>query len=704
MATTKPPRATATPRANGAKRPRAATPAAGRAAASSSAAAAPSIAQQRDMLALMHLIRTFEDAAAREYARGNVAGFLHLYNGCEASGVGVLSAIRPDDFAMGNYRDHGHALARGVPAENLMAELFGRVDGVCKGRGGSMHFFSKEHNYLGGWAIVGGQLPVSVGYQFATEYKRTVLKQDVDSIGVCFLGEGSTNIGYFYETMNFAKLWHVPVVFVVENNLYAMGTPLAFHSSVHSMADKGRGFGIESETCDGMDVLAVHAAMSDAAQRARTTREPQLLEVMTYRYRAHSMADPDLYRTKEEIESWRRKDAIERLKHALLEGDHLTEDEFAAMVKVNEKTVADAVAFANASPEPPLSDLMAYITVPPPTAEPPAADAETAELSMSEALNAAIDHWMAETPAAFVMGEDIDHYGSAYGVTRGLPAKFGEDRVRDTPIAEGAIGGIATGAAMGGIRPLAEFMTVNFALLASDAIINHAAKVRSMFGDQTSAPVVFRANAGGTRLGATHSQHFDAMFAAVPGLTVAAPATPYDAKGMLAMALRMEDPVFFNEHQLLYRAKGKVPVGHYTLPVGKAHVERAGAPGGLTLVGYSRGLVIALEAAERLAKEFGIEAEVINLRWLRPLDHETVVESVKKTNRVAIVEEPWLSYGIGAEVAARVQQHAFDFLDAPIIRVGGAEAPMPYAANLERAAWPSAEGVIAALKANGIIR
>ncbi len=698
MATTKPTRATGAQRANGSRRGGAAK------AGGAAADAGVSIAAQRDMLALMHLIRTFEDAAAREYTRGNIAGFLHLYNGCEASGVGVLSAIRPDDFAMGNYRDHGHALARGVAPNALMAELFGKVDGVCKGRGGSMHFYSAEHNYLGGWAIVGGQLPVAVGYQYATEYRRTVLGEDVDTIGVCFLGEGSTNIGYFYESMNFAKLWNIPVVFVVENNLYAMGTPVAFHSAIQSMAEKGRGLGIRSETCDGMDVLAVHAAASAAAARARTEREPQLLEVMTYRYRAHSMADPDLYRSKDEIERWRSQDAIERLKQSLLDADHLTEDEFAAMVARNERTVADAVAFAHASPEPPLSDLMAFITAPPPPAAPPPADAPMAELSMSEALNAAIDDWLAATPTAFVMGEDIDHYGSAYGVTRGLPAKFGQDRVRDTPIAEGAIGGIATGAAMAGLRPLAEFMTVNFALLASDAIINHAAKVRSMFGDQCHAPVVFRANAGGTRLAATHSQHFDAMFAAVPGLTVAAPATPYDAKGMLAMALQLEDPVFFNEHQLLYRTKGAVPTTPYTLPVGKAHVERAGAAGGVTLVGYSRGLVIALEAAERLAKEYGLEAEVINLRWLRPLDHATVVESVKKTNRVCIVEEPWLSYGVGAEVAARVQLDAFDHLDAPVIRVGGAEAPMPYAANLERAAWPSADAVIAALRAHGIVR
>ncbi len=653
------------------------------------------------MLRMMHTIREFEGMAARGYSQGKIAGFLHLYDGQEASAVGIMSALRPDDFVMTHYRDHGHALARGVPAGPLMAELYGRIDGVAKGRGGSMHFYSAEHNFLGGWAIVGGYVPLAVGYAFATEYRRDHMGEERDDIGVVVMGEGATNIGYFFEAMNFAALWKTPLVFVVENNGYAMGTAIETHSAVTTIADKAKAFNIASRTIDGMDVLAVNAAMREVVDQVRESREPQLVEIMTFRYRAHSLADPDLYRTKDEIAEWRERDATERLADQLVEAEMLNDDAWAAMKVENEKTVADAVSFAEASPEPPLSDLTADIEVEPPAPIEPSGP--TREMTMSQALNAALDEWLAENPAAFVMGEDINAYGGAYGVTRDLPAKHGDARVRDTPIAEGAIVGVAVGAAMAGLRPIAELMTINFALLASDAIINHAAKIRSMFGNQASVPLVIRTNGSGRRLGATHSQNFEAMFAHIPGLRVAAPATAYDAKGMLAAALRLDDPTLFNENQLLYREKGEVPEGVYTLPVGKAHVEREGNPGGLTLIGYSRGLKIALEVADRLAAEFGIEAEVINLRWLRPLDTATVIESVKKTNRALVVEEDWRSYGIGAEVAARLQEEAFDWLDAPVMRVAAIEAPMPYADNLELAAWPSVDRVIEALRKQRII-
>ena len=654
-----------------------------------------------DMLRMMHRIREFESLAARGYSQGKIAGFMHLYDGQEASAVGIMSALKPQDFVMTHYRDHGHALARGVPANPLMAELYGRIDGVAKGRGGSMHFYSAEHNFLGGWAIVGGHVPLAVGYAYATEYRREVMGEDGDGIGVAVMGDGSTNIGYFYESLNFAALWNTPVIFVVENNGYAMGTAIETHTSVTRIADKAKAFNIASRTVDGMDVLAVSAAMREAAEQVRETREPQLVEIMTYRYRAHSLADPDLYRTKEEIAEWKERDSIERLSDQLVEAEILDDDGWAKMKSENETLVMESVAFAEASPEPPLSDLVADIEVePPPPIEP---SGPTSEMTMAQALNAALDEWMTENPAAFVMGEDINAYGSAYGVTKDLPQKHGDMRVRDTPIAEGAIAGVAVGAAMAGLRPIAELMTINFALLASDAIINHAAKIRSMFGNQANVPLVIRTNGSGRRLGATHSQNFEAMFAHVPGLRVAAPATAYDAKGMLAAALRLDDPTLFNENQLMYREKGEVPEGLYTLPVGKAHVSREGVAGGLTLIGYSRGFKIAMEAAERLSSEFGLEAEVINLRWLRPLDTETIVASVKKTNRALIVEEDWRSYGIGAEVAARLQEEAFDWLDAPVMRVAAIEAPMPYADNLEVAAWPSVERVIEALRKQRVI-
>lgn len=655
------------------------------------------VAMARRML----LIREFEDAAAREYAKGNAGGFLHLYNGQEASAVGSMAALRPDDSVMTHYR-HGHAIARGVPVHRLMAELFGRVDGVSRGRGGSMHFFSSEHNYLGGWAIVGGQTPLMVGYTWATEYRRKVLEEERDDIGLVGMGDGATNIGYFHEALNFATVWDVPIILYVENNLYGMGGAVERVSAVTSIADKALSFNIPAVTVDGMDVLSVYEAVRDAAKYVRAERAPFLIEVMTYRYRAHSMADPDLYRDKSEVEEWRLRDPVVAFPRQLLAAGMLSEDELAEMQAAVNQEVVEAVAFANASPEPPLEELFADIVAdPPPTLAP---EGPTRVMTVTEALRTALDERMAEDPRTFVMGEDVNKYGGAYAVTRDLPARYGDERVRDTPIAEGSILQMATGAAMAGLRPVAELMTVNFALLAADSIINHAAKVRNMFGGQANVPLVVRTVGGGVQLASTHSQNFDTLFAHIPGLRVAAVATPFDAKGLLATALRLEDPTVVLEHQLLYRLKGEVPTGIYTLPVGRAHVEQEGQAGGVTLIGYSRGLQIALEAAQRLEEEHGLKAEVINLRWLRPLDTETLVASVKKTNRAVVVEDDWLSYGVGAEVVARVQEAAFDWLDAPVLRVAAAEAPMPYAANLERAAWPSADKVLAALRDLKVIR
>ncbi len=649
----------------------------------------------RAMLRWMLLIRVFEDAAAREYTRGKAGGFMHLYNGEEASAVGALTALRPDDVVIAHYRDHGYALVRGMAPDRVMAELFGRVDGYARGRGGSMHLFSKEHNFLGGYAIVGGQVPLAVGHAFATEYRKRHMGEDRDDIGLVIMGDGATNIGYFYESLNLAAVWNVPIVFLVENNRYGMGSAFDRVAATTSAADRATAFNIPSAVVDGMDVVAVHTAAREAAAWVREHREPYLLEVMTYRYRAHSMADPDLYRAKTEIDLWKERDPIPTFSRQLIEAGILTEADWGAMQAEVDAEVEAAVSFANASPEPPLAELTADIVAAPPPAVAPTG--ETRAMTVTEALNAALDEWLGVEPRAFIMGEDVNRYGGAYAVTRGLPEKYGDERVRDTPICEGTMAGFGTGAAMADLRPIVEIMTINFALLAADAIINHAAKIRSMFGGQVGVPLVVRTVGGGVQLSATHSQNLDTLFAHIPGLRVAAVGTALDAKGLLATALRLDDPTIFIEHQLLYRLKGEVPVGHFTLPVGRAHVEREGQPGGVTLIGYSRGVQIALQAAEKIERDHGLRAEVVNLRWLRPLDIETLVESVKKTNRAIVVEDDWASYGVGAEVAARLQEQAFDWLDAPVLRVAQVEAPLPYAANLERAAWPSALRVIQAL-------
>lgn len=319
-----------------------------------------------------------------------------------------------------------------------------------------------------------------------------------------------------------------------------------------------------------------------------------------------------------------------------------------------------------------------------------------ARITMRQAITDALREEMHRDENVFIMGEEIGVWGGTYAVTRGFYDEFGPRRVRDTPISEMAIGGAAVGAAMNGLRPVAEFMTINFAFVAFDAIVNHAAKLRYMFGGQMKIPLVFRAPGGGGRqLGATHSHTPDVIFAHFPGLKVVSPATPYDAKGLLKAAIRSDDPVLFIEHATLYQVRGEVPEEEYLLPIGKADVKREGSD--VTIVAYAQGLQVALEAADELAKE-GIEAEVVDLRSLRPLDMGPAVESFRKTFKAVVVEEGHRSYGIGAEVVARLQEEAFDYMDAPIKRVAQKEVPLPYSRELEQSALINKQRVIEAVK------
>jgi pyruvate dehydrogenase E1 component beta subunit len=319
-----------------------------------------------------------------------------------------------------------------------------------------------------------------------------------------------------------------------------------------------------------------------------------------------------------------------------------------------------------------------------------------AKITMREAISQALMEEMDRDPAVFILGEEVGVWGGTYAVTKGFYDKYGPERVKDTPIAENAIIGAAIGAALVGQRPIAELMTINFAFSAMDYIVNQAPKLHYMFGGQFTVPMVIRTVGGGGRqLGATHSQTPDAIFAHFPGLVVVSPGTPADAKGLLKSAIRSNDPVLFIEHATMYQVRGEVPDGEFTIPIGKSKVQREGKDA--TVVTYSKGLELSMKAADELAKD-GIQIEVVDLRTLRPLDMEPVLESFKKTNRAVIVEEGWKSFGVGSEIAARIYEQAFDYLDAPIVRVAQKEVPLPYNRTLEQAALPQVEDVIAAVK------
>ena len=547
----------------------------------------------------------------------------------------------------------------------------------------------------------------------------SISRGDAEQAVLCELGDGATNIGAWHESLNLAGVWRLPIVYLVMNNVYGMGTSVERASAEPELYKRAASYRMRGERIDGNDLEAVIEASEELLANARRDREPAVLELMTYRYRGHSVADAGLaYRTKDEISEHRAEDdPIELLgpqarrararrrgrprgapgegqgdgegRGRVRRGQRRARRRLARRARLRGPGVPGAVR-ADAAGQPVRGDepgLRAGARV---------LSGETETMTYREALRLALAEELRRDERVFLMGEEVGVFEGSYKVTAGLLDEFGEDRIRDTPISEEGFVGAAVGAAMAGQRPVVEIMTLNFILIAMDQVVNHAAKIRYMFGGEAGCPLVIRTpNGAGNQLTAQHSQSFEGWFAHVPGLKVVAPSNPRDAKGLLKAAIRDEDPVLVIENLPIYKEKGEVPVDEdFTTPIGRAEIAREGTD--LTIVSHSYATVRALKVAEQLASEHEVEAEVVDLRSLRPLDVETVAESVARTNRVLCVEEGWPSYGVTAEIAARVQHACFDDLDAPVERVGMAEVPMPYAKNLENATLPGEDKVLAA--------
>jgi 2-oxoisovalerate dehydrogenase E1 component len=454
-------------------------------------------------------------------------------------------------------------------------------------------------------------------------------------------------------------------------------------------------------------VLAVRGAVVKAAERARGGEGPTLIEAKTYRYYGHSHSDPRAYRTREEEAYWRDRDPIKVQKANMVSVKMLEDGEFDALQQAVQAKLANAMAYSEASPAPDPKDLTTDVFAPSKFTQ---TDYEndlrlrkairngdvTRVLAYSQALVEAQREELQRDPRVFLFGEDIGLYGGAYGATRGLFQEFGEWRVIDTPISEATIGGAAVGAAMAGMRPVAEIMYVDFTPLAMDQIANQGGKNRYMFGGETTVPMVIRTEGGAGRgIAAHHSQSLESLWTHFPGIYVVMPSTPYDAKGLLKAAIRDDNPVMFIEHKMLYGTKGPVPEEDYIIPFGVADIKREGKD--ITLVAYSRMVLKALDAAEILAKE-GIDVEVVDLRTLKPLDIETVVRSVKKTGRLVGATESYENTSFINEVLAQVNELAFDWLDAPMVRVAAANVPVPRAEILEDLAIPNVQRLVEACR------
>ena len=669
--------------------------------------------QALDLLRQMWEIRIFENTVYDLLGRNIIKGASHLYAGSEAVAVGAISALSDDDLITSTHRGHGHCHARGAVLavgeeakqdhlNKMMAELCGRATGYCRGRGGSMHIADVEKGNLGATGIVGGNIPVATGAGLAQKM------QNSDQVVLCFFGDGASNTGNFHESLNMAGLWDLPVVYIIENNLYGMSVPLEKACAQLSLADRACAYGIPGEVVDGMDVLAVRETVGRAVERARGGEGPSLIECQSYRWYGHSRSDPRAYRTKAEEAEWKARDPIPSFAALLVQEGLATQEEIDALEEMVENEIEVATEFALASPTPPVEELERYVYSDFKwTASDIAHERElrqrtlsggsgTRQIEYRQAIQEALREEMLRDPSVFVMGEDVGLYGGAYQATASLFEEFGEERVRDTPISEATIGGAAVGAAMSGLRPVAEIMYVDFTPLAMDQIANQGAKNRYMFGGKTIVPMVVRTEGGaGRSIAAHHSQSLEALWTHFPGIYVVMPSTPYDAKGLLKAAIRDDNPVMFIEHKMLYGVKGYVPEEDYIIPYGVADVKREGSD--VTVITYSRMVHRALEAAGQLAEE-GVSVEVIDLRTLKPLDMETVAASVKKTGRVLGLSEAYKTGSYISELAMRIQEELFDWLDAPVTRVCAADVPVPMSEPLEDAAIPNVERIIAGIR------
>jgi len=652
-------------------------------------------------------VRRFEERAAELWAEGKIPGIIHLYVGMEAIAVGACANLRPDDYVTSTHRGHGHCIAKGVSMDRMMAELLGKKTGCCKGKGGSMHIVDLSVGLLGCTGIVGSLIPVATGAGLSIKLKGT------DQSVACFLGDSAINTGAFHEAMNLASLWKLPVIFICENNLYGLSTSVSRSTSTKEFLHRAAAYDMPGVTVDGMDVFAVYDTVRRAVQRARRGKGPTFVECRAYRFRGHMEGDPKeglTYRTEREVAAWKKRDPIDRLRRRLLEMHILTEKQSRSIEQTVASEVDAAVAFAEQSPYPEQTEAMEDVFQEKTDQEIPFSKIEDGvrQLDLRTAINEALREEMRRDKAVLVLGEDIGTYGGIFKCTQGLLEEFGEERVRDTPVSETAIVGAAIGAAATGLRPVAEVMFEDWIDLAMDQICNQMAKMRYMSGGQIRLPVVIRA-AGGSRCpvasgGAQHSQSLEAWFMHVPGLIVATPATPYDAKGLLKTAIRGNDPVLFFEPKLSYFAQasklypsviGPVPERDYTIPFGVADLKRKGRDA--TIVAVMMMVHKALAAAQELTKQ-GIEVEIVDPRTLAPFDKNTVIDSVKKTGRLVIATEDCRTCGIGSEIAAMISEEAIDYLDAPIKRIAALDVPVPYSPALEKVVIPDENGIIGAVK------
>ena len=649
-----------------------------------------------DILETMYIIRKFEQHLSEAFKKGRLpTEAIHLSIGQEAVAAGVCLNLRDSDYLNTTHRGHGHIVAKGADLKKMMAEIYGKADGLCQGKGGSMHVTDGSKGILGANGIVGAGYLLALGAGFTIkQHKKS------DDISVVIAGDGSVNQGMFHEAMNMISLFELPVLVVVENNRYGEFTSIERHSAMTQLSKRAEAYKMEAFVLDGNDVQQVYKEVGKIIEQIRRDGRPRFVELLTYRQHGHMEGEPELYRDEKEKKEFLQKDPILVLEQNLINTLQITHEETEKIRRKAQTAVDEAVAFAEQSPEPDATDLTAHVYAPQSKnlfrGDFRLSD-NTLEMSYAQAINSALAEEMERDERVFLWGEDVS-LGGYFNVTEGLIDRFGSQRIIDTPISENAIVGGAVGAAMTGMRPVAEILFADFLTCAMDPIVNQAAKLRYMTGGQVSVPLTIRTPVGsGIGMAAQHSQAMERFFYGIPGLMVIAPSDAFTAKGLLKSAIRSNNPVLFFEHKLLYADAGEVNQNEYTLPIGKARILRNGRD--VTIVTYLLGVGIALQVAELLERE-GIDVEIIDLLTLYPLDTETVLRSLSKTGRLATLEEAPFTGSIGSEVISRMAIAGSGLLKKRPLKFAAPESPIAYAKNLENAMIPAAEDVAGTIRQN----